>query len=348
MGHGLLWGSIVVLPLALLALHAAVWGFGPDSLLLMAVWAVCILITQVVLGVGASLYSSAFTTRAIGTRAAGASFVYYGCWLLVPMVMSDGTAAAIEGRPAQRSPAEQLFGDFANTVLFPALLLIGLVAWASTLVFIILDGRRARRDAIAAHLAASGASQVTPEAGPTHGPPPPGLVRTLEGRPGIPQPPKRIESAGYILVWVAIIFLPLAVVVVRLLVTGFGIWALVAAVPALVVIVGGQVVMGGVATAQSSGFGARAMGTRAVVFSFLYYGCWLLLPLTFSDGNPLTYESYPSPIEQFFGPGAAQASFWVVAGVGIALYLATLVLIWLDGRRARHRAIAAHRQWFGA
>ncbi len=342
-GHSLLWATIVVLPLALLALHWVTRGFGLDTLMLMVVWAVWILVSQVVLGVAASLYAPAFTTRAIGTRAAGTSFAYYGCWLLVPITMPDATAA-LEGRPRLPSPAEQVFGGPANTVVFPALILVGLALWLTTLVFIILDGRRARRDAVAAHLVASRAGQGSPEAEP----PPLGLVRNLDGRPGIPQPPKRIESAGYILVWVAIIFLPLAVVAIRLFVTGLGIYALVLAVPALVAIVGGQVVMGGLATEQSSGFSARAMGTRAVGCSLLYYGCWLLLPLTVSDGNPMTSESSLSPIEQQFGEGVAEASFWAVAGVGVAFYVATLVFIWLDGARARHRAIAAHHEWFGA
>lgn len=148
-------------------------------------------------------------------------------------------------------------------------------------------------------------------------------------RPVVPR--SRMGEWAYRVLWISVVALPAVITLLRWGLIGKGIvwWLwLVVGIAATFAL---QVIMAGLAWVYRQRQWRHWLGPVAAIFSFVYYGLWLLLALSLPDGDPAT--RYESPIGRLLGSNVdefAVALMWLVG----ATYLGTLISIIVEGERA--------------
>lgn len=143
----------------------------------------------------------------------------------------------------------------------------------------------------------------------------------------------------YQALWWGIVLVPGVVGVLRILTAPTEMTFFLFAVIGLPTIIAGQIIAGLLAWTFRRRQWRHFMGPVGAKLSFVYYGAWLLLALTLPESSP--GRTHPSLLMRMFGQGFADGLssllLWVIPG----LFIALLVAIWVEGRRAVRRW-AAH------
>ena len=103
-----------------------------------------------------------------------------------------------------------------------------------------------------------------------------GQPRLIDGEPGIPVVPDFTQRAGFLLLWAAMLILPLTMVIVRFAYASPAWLTLVFLGWGIIAIIVGQAVLVGLAISYGRGFASNALSYRAVLASLAYYGAWIL------------------------------------------------------------------------
>lgn len=191
--------------------------------------------------------------------------------------------------------------------------------------------------------------QPQPGTGPIPGPVPPqaaippylpGAV-IIDGQPALPVEPTGLQRAAYVLLWIGVVAVPIGFIILRAWLQAFGWLTIILIIFGLLIMAGIQILLGAVATANSGGFARKAMGTRAAIASFIYYGIWVLITLLMPDFDD---QARPSPISRLIG---FEASLWLtflLLFLAVVAVVVTLALISADACVARRQAIQNFQQ----
>ncbi len=164
----------------------------------------------------------------------------------------------------------------------------------------------------------------------------------IDGTPGVPVAPDFIQRAGFLLLWAAMLMLPVTMGIVRfmfapaawltLLFLAWGIFGIIIA----------QVVLVGLAISHGRGFTSSALGYRAVLASLAYYAAWILLAWGLNDWGGASGVLL-SPLGERLGPELAGWGDLGLIALVIGTAAATMVFIVLDGNRVKRQAHQAYR-----
>lgn len=160
--------------------------------------------------------------------------------------------------------------------------------------------------------------------------------------------PDFTQRAGFLLLWAAMLILPLTMVIVRFMYAPAAWLTLIFLAWGIIGIIIGQVVLGGLAISYGRGFASNALGYRAVLGSLAYYAAWILLAWGLNDWGGQSGVLL-SPLGERLGPDLAGWGDLGLISLVVAAAVATIVFIVLDGNRVKRQAHQTYRhgptQW---
>lgn len=167
-------------------------------------------------------------------------------------------------------------------------------------------------------------------------------VRWIGGRPALPERPGALQIVGFWMLVLGIVGLPVTLIAVRLVVA-IGWMTFIFLLYGGFLVVGVQIVLAVAALVMMRGWSPPAIGRWAAVSSFVYYLSWILLLLSVGDVGDSADSAVASWLERALGVSETFAGGVAAVSVvvGVVALVATLVLIIVEGIRARSRALRA-------